>query len=299
MSAANDKNCVVVTCRINGKDISGAGIFGILISVVDEELLIYSGTYFRHEQIDDSLSLPEMVSLIDSERPNERPEELANFETSLDDYIRTSRLFQSEKNLNDPKSIEHKITYFCTSVMSFNAITFLDVGRMSKRELSQIIPSLKIEDKENTGEKVSSDGFSEDTEGAPSNVAVMCDPVMDPVRGVAVANLEVGTMIYCKLREGSVFYNMMEKVLPDFEGTVTGDVTAISINEIGTATVAVKLSDDMTGAIKVPENVRLKLAAKPEGVNNVSHRVGIEVVFAVAGVIIFLCLMTILLNYLQ
>ena len=138
MNAADDKNCVLISCRINGKDTSGNGIHGILVSVVDEESLIFKGSYFCHEEIDESLSLPEMISLVNSERPDDRPEELANYEKSLEDFILTSRLFQSDKNLSDSKSLEHRITYFCTSVMSLNTITFLDVGMMPKRELDQI-----------------------------------------------------------------------------------------------------------------------------------------------------------------
>ncbi|MCL2684399.1 MAG: hypothetical protein FWE55_04065 [Synergistaceae bacterium] len=302
MSAADDKTYVVVTCRIDGKESSGA-VYGISVSVVDEHVLVYNGVFFDNEPIDPSLPPSEMISLTNSARPNERPETFSSFESSLDDYIRTSRIFQNDKSLNDLKSLEHKITYFCTSAMSLNALTFLGVGRIAKNELNQIISppdAPNDEGGENNGEENLLAGGDEDAEDAPSEVAVMCDPVLDPVNGVSAGDIAVGTTIYCKMREGSTFYNLMEKVSPGFDGTVTGDVTGVKVNELGRATVAVNLSDGMTGAIKVASNVRIKVAEKTEAAGDApSNQFGVEVIFAVAGVIIFLCIMAVLFHYLS
>ena len=300
MNADSDKNIFVITCRIDGKDSSGVGLYGLLVSVVDSQDLLFNGALFSREPIDGSMPVAEKISFIQSQHLEERPEEFKNLETSLDDYIRTSRLFQNDKNIHDPKTMEHKITYFFTTVMSFNAISFLEVAAISREGLGEIIPSLKKGGEENTnGENLFSDEDEDQSdEDILSTVPIRCDPILDPVHGVPIGSLEVGTMIYCKMREDSVFYSLMTNASADFDGVVKGDVAGVSVSEHGVATVVVKLSEGLTGAIKAASSVRMKLVDKSADADKTSHVFGVEIVFAVAGVIIFLCIMALLLYYL-
>jgi len=298
MSDTGDKSCVVVTCRIDGKDSFGTELYGVYISVVESGVSLFNGAFFGREPIGESFSIAEMIALVNSQHPEERAEELTNFESSLDNFVQTSQLFVSDKNLSDPKSLEHKITYFCTTVMSLNAITFVEVVNMPKSELSEIIPSLVNDGEGDADEETSPDSDGDDAEEALPDVAIRCDPVLDPVNGVSVAKLSVGTMVYCKMREDSAYYNLMAKVSPGFDGIVAGDVAGVRENEQGSMTVVVKLSDGVTGAFKALSNIRLKLVEKPVAGSSISNRFSVEIIFAVAGVIIFLCLMAILLHYL-
>ena len=300
MNANDDKSCIVIRCRIDGKDSSGTEIYGISINVVYDLMLIYNKTLFSGEKFDDSLTLRDMAAIVNSSSQENRPESLTSLESSLDDYVITSRLFQNDKNLDDPKAMEHKITYFCTTVMSLNAITFLEMDWMSRSELRKIIPSIAPdgESGEDDEDDEPSDGEGEDDGGEGlSNVAIACDPVLDPVIGVPVNELSVGAVICCKLREGSVFYNVMEKVSPDFDGIVTGDVIGVSVNELGTATIAVKLSDDVTGAMKAASAVRVRMAVKSDEESASPKSFRAEVALAAAGVVLFLCLLAILLYF--
>ena len=303
MNGSVDNSCSVIICRIDGKDSSGVGTYGISVSVVDSHVLLYNGVFFGCEPIGESFSVAEAFAIVNSERPEDRPEELAGFELSFDDYIRTSQMFLTDKGMSDTKTLERKIVYFCTSVIGIHAITFIDVQKMTKSEIIEIIPSLEHnendEGEENTDEEENSpEGDGDAADDASPEVAIRCDPVLDPVNGASAGSLTAGTMIYCKMREDSAYFNLMAKVSPDFDGIVTGEVAGVRVNDLGTATVVVNLSEGVTGAFKVSSNIRLKMSEKPAAGSVISERFAVEIIFAVAGVIIFLCLMAVLLYYL-
>jgi hypothetical protein len=298
-----DGKCVIIKCTINGKDASGGPVYGLFMCVVDSEELLYEGEIFSSSPLDAEASLSEIYALLISPRPDIRVESLSKYEEELGRFIRTSRMFQNEKNLNDPKALEHKITYFCTSTLSLNSISFLEINEMTRGEIYLIIPSLKKNDEsdgDDAPEEISlivEDGKS--GEGGLPDVVVACDPILDPVLGVAVGDLALGTIIRCKLREGSIFYSLMENASPDFDGTVTGDVTAVSVSELGSAVVALKLSEGVTGAMKLAGSVRVKIVSKPAPAVAPHKRPSVEIVLATAGVIVFLCILAALMRFLS
>jgi uncharacterized membrane protein YidH (DUF202 family) len=90
----------------------------------------------------------------------------------------------------------------------------------------------------------------------------------------------------------------MKNASPNFDGTVTGDVAAVSVNELGSATVALKLSDGVTGAMKLAGTARVKVAAKQPERKETHENHSVTIVLAMTGVIFFLCLMALLLHFL-
>jgi hypothetical protein len=265
--------------------------------VTDASSVLYDGAIFSPDPTNKDAPLPELFSALMSPRPDDRAEALAAYETNLLDYIKTSHLFQNEKSLADPKALERKITYFCMSELSISAVSFLDVTEFPASEIEAMMPPRRG-GKDEPGSSSESDAQGNEGPSSP-DVVIACDPVMDPVGGVAAGELPPGTAILCKLRGGSVFYNLMEKASPSFDGTVKGDVTAVNVNDLGTAIIALKLSDGVTGAIKVAGTVRLKVSSKADPINGAPKHFGVEVVLAAAGVIVFLCVMALLLYLLS
>ncbi|MDR3076881.1 MAG: hypothetical protein LBU26_06235 [Synergistaceae bacterium] len=299
----DNRNCVIATCRIDGKDSSGNSVCGFFMCVTDGRDVLYDGELFSRTPFDMETPLSEMFAVLSAPRPDDRSEEFSRCEAALSDFIRSSRIFQSEKNLDDQKSLEHKITYFCTSVLSINAISFLEISEMSKHDLYLAIPPLK-RGEENETERLGPQDESKPGEagtqgGGTPDVVVACEPVLDPVGGVAISELAKGTAIYCKMKTGSVFYNLMENASPEFDGIVKGDVTAVSINELGSGTVVLKLSDGVSGAMKAASTVRVKVVAKSNDEPGKAKPPAVEIFFAIAGVVIFLCIMALLLYWLS
>lgn len=299
-SENKNTNRVVVKCRIEAKEASGGAIHGFYMCVTDAEDIEYDGALFSRGAIDTEAPFSELYDMLETREPDGR-EDMMKYENVLRDYIRTSRLFQSEKNLDDPKALEHKITYFCVSVMSLNAISFLELITMSRDELMLVMPSLKRKEMPEGGEaqgqaeEVPSNG---EAGNAPLDVAIACDPVLDPVAGVPVGNLSVGDTICCKLREDSPFFDLMAKASPGFDGIVSGDVTAVSVNELGSAIVSLKLSDGIAGVLKLAGTVRIKaLSLKGSGNAGRKSLFRLDVLLAVSGVAVFFFVMWLLLRF--
>jgi hypothetical protein len=300
----DNRNCVIAMCGIDGKDSSGSPVCGFFMCVADGRDMLYDGELFSRTPIDMEAPLSEIFSVLSAPRPADHSEEFARWEAALSEFIHSSRIFQSEKNLDDKKSLEHKITYFCTSVLSINAISFLEISEMSKHDLYLAIPSLKRGEETETKYPESQDESKPDEAAEPGvsgmpDVVVACEPVLDPVGGVAISELAKGMAIYCKMKTGSVFYNLMENASPEFDGVVTGDVTAVSVNELGSGTVVLKLSDGVTGAMKAASTVRVKIVAKSNDKPGNAKPPAAEIFFAIAGVVVFLCVMALLLYLLS
>ncbi|MDR1134310.1 MAG: hypothetical protein LBL05_09095 [Synergistaceae bacterium] len=181
-----DKNtsCVVVKCRIEAKEASGEKIHGFYMCVADARDIEYDGALFSRDPIDAEIPLSELYATLEAPAPDEPQGEMRKYENGLKDYVRTSRLFQSEKSLGDTKALEHKITFFCASAMSLNVISFLELTAMSRNELYAAIPSLERGDEPESGEVQNEQEEQaaniEATDLPPSDVTIPCDPVLDP-----------------------------------------------------------------------------------------------------------------------
>jgi hypothetical protein len=234
---------------------------------------------------------------------------LAKYENDLANYLTASRLLQTEKNLTDSKALEHKITYFCTSALQLNAISFLEIIEISRKDLFIIMPTLekKFESGDNDEKtakeeavpavEIKTDDLGNDTT-LGSDIVVACEPILDPIAGVSIGDLSVGDTICCKMREDSVFYNLMSNASPDFDGVVSGEVSAVQVNDLGSAVVALKLADGVTGALRLTGMVRVKVVSrKPVATSSVGQQQSTQIFLAIAGVMIFLFVMAILLYF--
>jgi hypothetical protein len=294
-----------IKCEINGRNAAGTHVYGLFLCVVDSSRVIYHGELFSYEPIEANISTGELYSVLESARQTERAEELAGYERQMSAFITSSDLFRNKKNLSDPKTLEHKITYFCVSSMSLNAVSFLTATNMSTEELHISIPQLEKADgtEENGDAAEPSEGESE-TKSAddtpPSTTAVLCEPVLDPVSGAAVSDLSEGDVICCRLLEDSVFYKMMKNASPDFEGVVSGDISAIKENASGSVTLAINLSDGIVGTLKLSGAVRVKMVReKNKDTARKTTPSRAAIITAVAGAVAFLCVMTLLLRLLS
>jgi hypothetical protein len=126
--------------------------------------------------------------------------------------------------------------------------------------------------------------------------------VLDPVSGVAASELKNGWIVYCRLSEDSVFYKLMANTSPGFDGVVSGEVAGVRVSEDGPAVVALKLSDGVSGALRLPPRVRVKMASGADAGApplKSADAARIQLVLAALGLIALLCVMWILLRELS
>ena len=97
-----------------------------------------------------------------------------------------------------------------------------------------------------------------------------------------------------------MFFDLMAKKSPDFSGIVSGDITAIHVNEFGSAVVSIKLSDGVAGVLKLAGTVRIKARSRKEQSETAGRKslLRFDVMLAVAGMAVFLFMMWLLLHIL-
>jgi hypothetical protein len=67
-----------------------------------------------------------------------------------------------------------------------------------------------------------------------------------------------------KLPFDSILFKLLSNNIANFDGVVTAVVSGIFLNELGTSNINLSLSDGVTGMMKVPGKVRVKMALNQE-----------------------------------
>ena len=305
---ANSSKYTIAKGFINGRDSNARTVFGLFLAATSGEGIAYLREIFSYEPIDTAASWETLLALLEDPRVPDRDAELIRYEHELHEFIDINRLFYSTKGHLDAKQIERKISYFCSDILNISAITFLELSEVGPGDLYALFPSLKestdtpaTDDNEERAddrdtEKLTSDDMAggepsdDDEEG---EIFVACEPVLDPVTGVALNDLQVGDVVACHLPETSTFYKFFMRGYPRFDGTLNGIITGIQLDEYGTATVALKLADGVSGALRLSGKVRIKMLAK--GADVKKSTLSMEVVLAFSSVVVFLGIMGVLL----
>jgi translation initiation factor IF-1 len=135
---------------------------------------------------------------------------------------------------------------------------------------------------------------AEQSEETPSreDLVIRCEPVLDPVNGIAANELGIGESVLAKLPQDSVFFKLLSRNVPDFNGIITATVTGILMNELGTSNISLSLSDGVTGLMKMSGKVRIKVAPKQGDAKKNTARLPMKLPagfgFGMAGAIIFI-----------
>jgi hypothetical protein len=131
------------------------------------------------------------------------------------------------------------------------------------------------------------------------DIAIRCEPILDPVKGLAMNELTVGDSVMTRLPADSVFFKLMARNIAGFDGVIAANVTGILQNELGTATISLALSDGIMGVMKLSGKVRVKTAgATAEAKRKPGPHSPLEIppgaVFGAAGIVVFLSLLAML-----
>ena len=65
-------------------------------------------------------------------------------------------------------------------------------------------------------------------------LCIRCEPILDPLLGVATNELPIGSYVACRLAQDSVFYKLLAKNFPNTNDVVKGKVSGILMNDLGT-----------------------------------------------------------------
>ncbi|MDR3333000.1 MAG: hypothetical protein LBT08_10280 [Synergistaceae bacterium] len=291
------KSNTVVKCFIHGRDAQVRPVYGVVVSVTTPSETRFLAERFSYDPMDPEMQWQDLMPMLDPIEAEGREEALVRYERELHEYLRITHLFQNDQSLLDPKVLERKISYFCVDSLQLNAITFLDIVSRGNEDLYAIMPALRNQTPENTedaAEGSDSDELADMEDGGVNEVFIACEPLLDPVSGVAAGDLFPGDSVYCRISEDSAFNKMLLNNIPDFDGSVVAEVTGAKINELGTAVVAVSLAEGISGAIKLSGSVRIKLKSRGVRPSSGGKRFT-EMFLAGACVLAFLCAMALIL----
>jgi hypothetical protein len=260
-----DATYIIVKGFIDAKDERGRTTYGTLVALVSRRDIKFIRVRFSSEEISKEAEWDELLRLYaEKDEDSDRDPSAVRNEELLQEFLyRNTVLNGIVKNFN-AKSAEQAISRFCLDQLQLKAVSFLDFTDATGSDIDYI-ESLDADGSEQDGTSTpegeeANDGAAEDGGGKTSNeIFVKCDPILDPVNGVAMNELRVGDTVYAKLPPDSVFFKLFEKTDSAFDGVINADVTGILQNELGTATVSLSLSDDVSGIMKLSGKVRVKV----------------------------------------
>jgi hypothetical protein len=269
------QNYMIVQGYIDAKDDRGQTINGTFLMVASRRDLKYTSVLFGQNGMDKDSSWSDLLALHEKMHSvADRDPMLIHHEEELKKYFETSLVITGvAKNLNT-KPAEQAVSRFCLDYLKLKAVCFVNYVNASQEDLKLFEREEPVSDTGSAdfdapaGDSVSAAVEERKTE---KELFVQCDPVLDPIGGVAMNELSPGDYIRGKLSSNSVIYKLLAKNNRSFDGTITAKVSGILVNELGTATVSLDLSDGVSGVMKISGKVRVKMALNPDLANGTAR----------------------------
>lgn len=295
---------------IDGMDNKARRLFGAFVVVMCNEKLIYQGELFSFRATDQEMPWADLINFLDAPKPELRNEDLPIYENNLRSYIELNKFFQTGPYPIDAKALERKFIQFCDEILRIKSIVFIDLNYTSKEGLFSLVPSFRahsfFEDSDDNEEPVNPTDEVPPPEGenkrdeSVKEVFMMLEPVLDPVIGIAAGDLSIGENVLCRLPADSLYYSFFDGCIPDFNGTVKGEVTGINITEYGSVIVSINLTDGLSGIMKAPRWIRIRTAQRALTINNEEKKgMTFEILAAGVGTILFLLAMSLLVYFMS
>ncbi|MDR3332999.1 MAG: hypothetical protein LBT08_10275 [Synergistaceae bacterium] len=311
MDLLSEQTYIITKGFIDAKDERSRTFFGSFLGVVSRKDIKYLSVVFARDDSSRSLSWNELLYVhMEKAKAAENDPLLSRFEDDLKVSLDTNMTLNSIVKNQNAKQAEQAVSRYCLEKLQLKAVCFIDFYDATENDLKLFegINSLNLAPAAETQPDAATAQPDEGVDpeeakapaGAPNDVFVRCEPVLDPVGGVAMNELNVGDNVLCRLPMDSVFYKLLQNNSKGFTGVVTAKVSGLFVNELGTATLSVSLSEGVTGVIKLSGKVRIKLPEDDAAGEGRSERkwnlnsVSPAVVITVAGFIILISAIAIL-----
>ncbi|MDR3164589.1 MAG: hypothetical protein LBU13_03340 [Synergistaceae bacterium] len=295
---------VIVKGYIDAKDEdNGRAIYGSILGLVSRKDIKYLNVIFSRDESLKALAWHDLLPVFrDKYQKSERDEGILHYEEALSEYLQHGdALTVVAKNYNI-KQAEQAISRYCLDRLRLKAVSLIECFNATAEDIEFFEEENKLsadllsarkgqeepEPEEEIAESVQDAKNSEET---LEKIVIRCEPVLDPVRGIAANELNIGKLVMVKLPFDSILFKLLSNNIVNFDGIVTAMVNGIFLNELGTSSINLSLSDGVTGMMKVPGKVRVKMAQNQESSrkNTTSiHDLSANFLFGAVGVAIFI-----------
>jgi hypothetical protein len=296
---------IIVKGYIDTRDDHGRVLYGSILGVVSRREIKYLNVMFSHDESLKTVSWQDLLPMHrDKYQESDREPGIFNHEELLFKYLlRGAALNTVAKNRNT-KQAEQAISRYCMDNLHLKAVSLIECFDAADEDIALFEneggapgPSStggKREEPEPEEEAAEDTQEAEQSEEIPSReeIVIRCEPVLDPVNGVAANELNIGESVLARLPQDSVFFKLLSRNIADFDGVITSTVTGILMNELGTSNISLALSDGVTGLMKMSGKVKIKTAVRHEEAAKNTARAPLDLpagfAFGMAGVIIFI-----------
>jgi hypothetical protein len=264
---------IIVKGYIDAKDDRGVTLHGTVLAVVSRRETMYLSVMFSR---DESVKSMEWSSLLfvhrEKDAEPDRDPTIIHHEEELKKYLERGMVLNSIARNRISKQAEQAISRFCLESLQLKTVTFIEYFDASESDLELFKPDVEPaaappDDAAASGGETKADA-PESLPGANAErdkgeIFVRCDPILDPVAGVAMNEIATGDLVLGRLPADSVFFKLLSRNIPGFDGVITASVTGVLQNDLGTSTLTLNLSDGISGIMKLRGKVKIKVASRP------------------------------------
>ena len=259
---------------IDARDERQGALSILLLAVATRRDLLSIDILVSDGAINKGLSWEEMLPILRAPKAPDRPPQYEKIENDLKDFIDLGRHLQNIAKNRNTKPVEQAISRYCGDHFHLKAVTFLNSTEISSDALALILEKKESEEPKNKpktgGKKEETDtdtdtGTETEAETAGEEkkelqgIFIRCEPLLDPVHGIAMMDLHPGDVVFATLPADSVFYKLFLNQFPQFDGTINAEITGIVHNDTGSATVSMNIAEDISGLMKLTGRVRIKV----------------------------------------
>lgn len=266
---------LIIKGFIDAKNERGKEFYGSFVALASRRDVRFVSVMFLPEQFSKETDWRGLLNLHKKKTDGSaRDQAYINVEDSLDDFLHNNPVLHGVVKNRNSKSAEQGISRFCMEALQLRAVSFVDHYDPSEADIAYIM-NLQDKGSSDAGESkpddapapddVPAEGDAPDKKEHENEIFIRCEPVLDPVVGVAMNELEVGMMVYTRMPSDSVFYRLLARNDPSFSGIVEAEVTGIRMNELGTANISMKIIDNISGIMKLSGKVRVRVRQGSEG----------------------------------
>lgn len=296
---------VIVKGYIDTRDDHGLALYGSILGVVSRREIKYLNVMFSRDESLKTVKWMDLLPMLtDKYRESDREPVIFHNEEALFKYLRHSAVLTSIAKNRNTKQAEQAISRYCLDNLHLKAVSLVECFDATEENIAFFEneggpagPSStggkreEPEPEEETAESARDTEQSVETRGR-EEIVIRCEPVLDPVKGIAANELNIGESVLARLPQDSVFFKLLSRNIANFDGVITAMVTGILLNELGTSNISLALSEGVTGLMKTPGKVRIKIAAKQDEPGKGEERAPFELpdgfAIGMAGVILFI-----------
>jgi len=119
-------------------------------------------------------------------------------------------------------------------------------------------------------------------------IPLMCDPIIDPVKGCPVSSINIGDVVHVSIRETNDIARKVMNYVRSVGGNVAFPVTLVHVLESGKCAIVLKISDEISGVLNISKDVMLKTSSIPKMKEGLYNKLMNPANLILGGMILFI-----------